>query len=232
MTILSLLLIWLLTGSKVTDNYQSNGKCFDTCKANYAFAVVQGKNCWCSNYAPADTSSLGSCSSPCPGFPYEQCGSSEFFGYIPLNKAPLGTAGGSQSQSSTSSPVEQATSISQVVSSPASPYSSSRPSTFPVRPSSSTSPIAVDQLSSRTFLGLSTSSQLLSFVTSVSSFPQVLTPSVQTPPTPKPVTVQQTVTASPSVKISLVSIVCFCPPQFPHSPCLSSLTLIHPCELC
>ncbi|KAI4276640.1 MAG: hypothetical protein L6R38_005601 [Xanthoria sp. 2 TBL-2021] len=34
----------------------------------------------------------------------------------------------------------------------------------------------------------------------------ILTTSVQTPPTPKPVTVQQTVTASPPVEISLVSI--------------------------
>ncbi|KAI4181176.1 MAG: hypothetical protein L6R41_006776 [Letrouitia leprolyta] len=101
-------------GQLSTDNYQSNGKCFDTCKANYAFAVVQGKSCWCSDYAPADTTSLGSCNSPCPGFPYEQCGSSDFFGYIPLNKAPLGTVGLSQSQSSTSNPVEQKTSTSQV----------------------------------------------------------------------------------------------------------------------
>ncbi|KAL8728545.1 MAG: hypothetical protein Q9181_005313 [Wetmoreana brouardii] len=99
----------------MSDNYQSNGKCFDTCKANYAFAVVQGKNCWCSNFAPADTTSTGSCNTPCPGYPFEQCGSSGFFGYIPLNKAPLGTLGASsQSQSSTSSPFELATSSSQV----------------------------------------------------------------------------------------------------------------------
>lgn len=101
-------------GQVSSNDYQSNGKCFDTCKANYAFAVVQGKSCWCSDYAPADTSSLGSCSSPCPGFPYEQCGSSGFFGYIPLNKAPLGTVGLSQSQSSTGTSVEQETSTSQV----------------------------------------------------------------------------------------------------------------------
>ncbi|KAL8698120.1 MAG: hypothetical protein Q9201_006745 [Fulgogasparrea decipioides] len=99
----------------MSDNYQSNGKCFDTCKANYAFAVVQGKNCWCSNFAPADTTSTGSCNTPCPGYPFEQCGSSGFFGYIPLNKAPLGTLGASsQSQSSTSSPLQLATSSSQV----------------------------------------------------------------------------------------------------------------------
>lgn len=196
----------------MSDHWQSNGKCFDTCKANYAFAVVQGQNCWCSNYAPADTTSTGSCSSPCPGYPFEQCGSSGFFGYIPLNKPPLGTIGASQSQESTSSsPTEIATSTSQVVSSPASPQASSPSAASPDRPSPSTSPIAAPQLSSRTFLGLSTASPPLSFTTSTSLFSQVLTPSVQTPPTPNPVTVQQTVTASPSVKISLVSVVCFCP---------------------
>ncbi|KAI4197597.1 MAG: hypothetical protein LQ350_005831 [Teloschistes chrysophthalmus] len=86
----------------VSDDYQSNGKCFDTCKANYAFAVVQAKNCWCSNYIPADTTSVGSCNVPCPGYPFEKCGSSGFFGYVPLNKAPSGTLGASQSQSPTS----------------------------------------------------------------------------------------------------------------------------------
>ncbi|KAI4246174.1 MAG: hypothetical protein L6R40_002127 [Gallowayella cf. fulva] len=98
----------------VSDDYQSNGKCFDTCKANYAFAVVQGKNCWCSNYAPADTASVSaSCSTPCPGYPFEQCGSAQFFGYIKLNKDPIGTLGASQPQSS-SSPPKVSTSISQV----------------------------------------------------------------------------------------------------------------------
>ncbi|KAL8847140.1 MAG: hypothetical protein Q9221_007805 [Calogaya cf. arnoldii] len=122
----------------VTYDYQSAGRCFDSCKAQYAFAVVKGKSCWCSDYAPADITSVGSCSSPCPGYPFEQCGSSENFGYIAIGKAPAGTRGASQSLSSASSPPEVSTSISEV-----------------------------------------------------------------TPPTPKPVTVQQTVTASPSVEISL-----------------------------
>ncbi|KAL9630305.1 MAG: hypothetical protein Q9204_004788 [Flavoplaca sp. TL-2023a] len=119
----------------------SAGRCFDGCKAQYAFAVVQGKSCWCSDYEPADTTSLGSCSSPCPGYPFEQCGSGENFGYIALGKAPSGTIGANQDQAPASSPPEVSTSISQV-----------------------------------------------------------------TPPTPDPVTVQQTVTASPSVEISLVSL--------------------------
>ncbi|KAL9586217.1 MAG: hypothetical protein Q9212_001042 [Teloschistes hypoglaucus] len=135
----------------VSDDYQSNGKCFDTCKANYAFAVVQAKNCWCSNYIPADTTSVGSCNVPCPGYPFEKCGSSGFFGYVPLNKAPFGTLGVSQSQSTTSSPVQPATSKSSVTPSatpqtttetatPAQPSTHYVPVPIPVSPSSSPSP--------------------------------------------------------------------------------------------
>ncbi|TKA46953.1 hypothetical protein B0A54_03909 [Friedmanniomyces endolithicus] len=37
--------------------YQSNGACHDQCKDNYAFAVVQWQDCWCSNYIPAEQQS-------------------------------------------------------------------------------------------------------------------------------------------------------------------------------
>ena len=81
----------------VTNIYQSNGACSDNCKASYAFAVVQGSTCWCSNYAPASSSS--GCNEACPGYPSEKCGNTieGLFGYIPLNKAPSGTRGGSSS---------------------------------------------------------------------------------------------------------------------------------------
>ncbi|KAI4225229.1 MAG: hypothetical protein LQ349_007096 [Xanthoria aureola] len=192
-------------GDDVTYDYQSAGRCFDNCKAQYAFAIVKGKSCWCSDYAPGDTTSLGSCSSPCPGYPFEQCGSDAFFGYIAIGKAPVGTIGASQSQSSTSSPPEVSTSISEVVSSPASQRLTFTSFSSPVRPSPSTSVTAGKQPTIKISFGVPSSINQLSIPASSSTF-TILTPSVQTPPTPNPVTVQQTVTASPSVQVSLVSI--------------------------
>lgn len=206
------MLALLTTFRIVSDDFQSNGKCFDTCKANYAFAVVQAKQCWCSNYVPADTTSVSSsCNVACPGYPFEKCGSPGFFGYVPLNKPPLGTLGASQSQSSTSSPVEPATSQSLVVSSPLSSYMASRspPSSIKVLPSASA--IVVDHLSSTTVSELSPYSHPSLITTSVPSISVVLTSFVQTPPTPEPVTIQHTVTRSPSVEVSFVSIVCLFP---------------------
>ncbi|KAL9593390.1 MAG: hypothetical protein Q9219_007571 [cf. Caloplaca sp. 3 TL-2023] len=186
----------------VNDDYQSNGKCFETCKANYAFAVVQGKDCWCSNYAPADTASLGSCSSPCPGFPFEQCGSSGFFGYIPLNKAPLGTLGASSSQSPTSSPIEQATSISQVT--PSTTPQTTTETTItqtPVQPTTRYIPIPVTDttttsstLSTPSTLSTSPTSSTFS-ISSTASVPAAVTSSsTQSTWTPTPITSVMTVT--------------------------------------
>ncbi|MCJ1301779.1 hypothetical protein MMC08_004580 [Hypocenomyce scalaris] len=90
----------------VTNHYQSNGACFDTCNGQYAFAILQGSECWCSDYVPADTTSTGSCNEPCPGYPSDLCGSSSggLFGYIALSMSPSGTAGGSTSSTSSSAP--------------------------------------------------------------------------------------------------------------------------------
>ncbi|KAL8769389.1 MAG: hypothetical protein Q9209_004617 [Squamulea sp. 1 TL-2023] len=151
---------------------------------------------------------MGSCSSPCPGYPFEQCGSDNLFGYIAIGKAPAGTIGASRSQLSTSSPPKVSTSISQVVSNPAPPRLTSGPFSFPFKASPSTSTLAVEQLATDISFRSLSSSKPFSFTTSLSSVPTILlTPSVQTLPTPKPVTVQQTVTASPSVKLSLISLV-------------------------
>ncbi|KAK3078502.1 hypothetical protein LTS18_007347, partial [Coniosporium uncinatum] len=52
--------------------------------------------CWCSNIAPADTTDVSNCNKPCPGFPYENCGSDNgLFGYIALSMSPSGTAAAS-----------------------------------------------------------------------------------------------------------------------------------------
>ena len=93
---------------KVYDIYQSNGACYDQCKSEYAFAIVQYKQCWCSNYIPADQQSIGDCSQECPGYPEELCGnqSGDLYGYVALPNPPSGTMGGSSSQApSTSRPV-------------------------------------------------------------------------------------------------------------------------------
>lgn len=84
------------------DHYNSNGLCHDKC-SGYAFGIVQGTSCWCSNYAPGDTSSMSTCNVQCPGFGYEYCGdaSAGVFGYIALGPAPSGTMGASTSKSST-----------------------------------------------------------------------------------------------------------------------------------
>ena len=203
----------------VSDNYQSNGACSQSC-AGYAFAVVQYKSCWCSNYIPADTTSIGSCAVACPGYPYENCGneSSGLFGYVALGKAPLGTQGAGPSSSPTvASPATQATQATQ-------PTSQAVSTQFPLEASSGhpVSPDLASSSSAFSFFSLShgknpeprpslpfpgppplISSTPISFET------RILTQPVQnTSPDPSPVTVQDTVTASKSIQVSYVSIVC------------------------
>jgi len=213
--------------------YQSNGACFETCKADYAFAIIQGNTCWCSNYVPADTVSSGSCDEQCPGYPSEHCGSSSkgLFGYVALNNSPSGTAGGTSSTQSSSNPSSDPSSTSAtsiVVSnrSSAGALTSSSPPPIPTATSSSSLASALGPFQSfglfsslgrssylrPSSLGPSTSSQLSSL--SQSSSPQVpstfliLTTSIQTSSaSPSAVTVLETVTASPLVETSIVSIV-------------------------
>lgn len=89
-----------LTTSPDYSIYQSNGLCFDTCKDQYAFAVVQYQNCWCSNIVPSQQVDVGDCSEQCPGYPDELCGNrgSGLYGYVALSRAPSGTAGGGASR--------------------------------------------------------------------------------------------------------------------------------------
>ncbi|MCJ1228040.1 hypothetical protein MMC12_004700 [Toensbergia leucococca] len=124
--------------SEVTDHYQSNGLCFDTCKAQYAFAIVQGNGCWCSDYIPADTTSTSSCNEDCPGFPSDKCGSPSagLYGYIALSISPSGTAAGSSSAAASSSP--SSTSVESIQATPSTTIpqtSSTTDSTTSVTPS-------------------------------------------------------------------------------------------------
>ena len=91
----------------VVNIYQSNGACSDTCRSNYAFAVLQGDTCWCSDYAPSSSAEAGSCNEDCPGYPADKCGDSQngLYGYIALRKSPSGTRGDAASSPSTVSPL-------------------------------------------------------------------------------------------------------------------------------
>lgn len=194
----------------VSDIYQSNGACSTTC-AGYAFAVVQWKSCWCSDYIPADTTSTGSCSAPCPGYPDELCGdeSSGLYGYVALGKAPLGTQG---AVASSSPPEEtstaQETQVLQSMVETVSTQFLSGPtfgSHFSQGLASHTHSTDYVLRSSLPALGFPSPAppDPISFQT------EILTQFVQNSPSdPSPVTVQNTVTASQSVQISYVSIVC------------------------
>lgn len=91
----------MLTLVAVDNFYQSNGACQDTCLSKYAFAILRGRNCWCSNYAPGFSVNTLRCNDPCPGFPNEWCGSSSsgLFAYFQLDLLPSGTSARSSAQS-------------------------------------------------------------------------------------------------------------------------------------
>jgi cell wall integrity and stress response component len=80
----------------VYNQFQSDGSCQVNCQDSYAFAVLQGANCWCSDYAPSDQKQTNLCNDPCPGFPGDWCGnpSAGLYGYVALSIAPSGTIDG------------------------------------------------------------------------------------------------------------------------------------------
>ncbi|KAK8161707.1 hypothetical protein IWX90DRAFT_278057 [Phyllosticta citrichinensis] len=80
-----------------TFTFQSNGHCYNECKEKFAFAIVQGKNCWCSNYAPSDQEDPTKCDTTCPGYGYENCGNSDdnLYGYIRADTPISGTVAAS-----------------------------------------------------------------------------------------------------------------------------------------
>lgn len=209
----------LTFASPVSNRFNSNGACQTVC-SSFAFAVVQAQNCWCSNYAPVDTTSTSNCGQACPGYPYENCGSesSGLFGYIALGKAPSGTTGASTNPSTTPTPTPtpistttqtpittsdtvQAVSTQPLpggpfgtTSSPEATFSSTigTPSLLPTLLPATGPPTAMPSAASP-------------------SLPHVLISSSQTTSSPDPSpdseTVQDTVTKSRSISISLVSIV-------------------------
>ncbi|KAF1831451.1 hypothetical protein BDW02DRAFT_505242 [Decorospora gaudefroyi] len=82
-----------------TWDWQSNGNCTNHCKqeGSYAFAVLQYRDCWCSDYIPADQGDMSGCMVECPGYPTENCGNKveDLYLYIQMDGKPSGTKGAS-----------------------------------------------------------------------------------------------------------------------------------------
>ncbi|KAK3390275.1 hypothetical protein B0H63DRAFT_110379 [Podospora didyma] len=88
--------------------YQSEGRCSGNCTdINFALAIVQGHDCWCSNFVPnkSDQKPTNECSNKCPGYPDDWCGGDGLYGYLRLNNPISGTAPGpSPTPSSSTTP--------------------------------------------------------------------------------------------------------------------------------
>ncbi len=118
------------TGSYFS-TYMSNGWCENKCRnANYAVAIVQNHDCWCSNTVPNDTD--GDCNTDCPGYPYEKCGGDSSYGYIKIGnpsstseQASSTTSNESSSSSSSSSSSDSESSASTSTSTTSSETSNS-----------------------------------------------------------------------------------------------------------
>ncbi|TEY43667.1 hypothetical protein BOTCAL_0364g00010 [Botryotinia calthae] len=139
------------SGSANSSIYQSDGLCYDFCLDEYAFAVVQGSDCWCSNYVPGTTSSSSDCDTTCPGYPDDTCGGDNLYGYMSLTLSPLGTKGAATTSStsstkvttSTSSPEPVTTSSTAEATSSVSPKTTESTSSTEAPTTSSTSPTTV-----------------------------------------------------------------------------------------
>ncbi|PSN74620.1 hypothetical protein BS50DRAFT_581417 [Corynespora cassiicola Philippines] len=183
------------------DTYQSNGWCRGACPG-YAYGIIQEKNCWCSNYAPAQQEDTDECDDPCPGYPDDKCGNKDdgLYIYIALDSQPSGTKG-APSQPAPTSKVSDSAESSSPASTKAPP--SSEAVTFASilhSPSPSSSTFLVHSPQS---LGPSLSGLSLSHISVIpSSAPPSPSPSPPNVPSPDPETVIKTVTASASAQES------------------------------
>ncbi|PYH48744.1 WSC domain-containing protein [Aspergillus saccharolyticus JOP 1030-1] len=106
------------TGSSQAANestFQSNGLCEDHC-STYAFGILQGYDCWCSNIAPNSATNVNNskCSQDCPGYPDDSCGSTTkgLYAYVEVvGNQPSGTA--TVSSTSTTSTSSSSTTTSE-----------------------------------------------------------------------------------------------------------------------
>ena len=137
----------------------SAGFCSDSCQGSFAFAVVQGHNCWCSNVAPAEQLDWSLCNDPCPGISTEWCGNEKanLYGYFQLpGGKPLGTSGSGEFQVASSTPVFSSVSTFRTSSASPSPVPSSSTSDPSSSPRPSSSPV-VTLVPSQSFVQVETS---------------------------------------------------------------------------
>lgn len=86
----------------------SHGECYNFCvgmkngvapaQPLFAYAIVQGFDCWCSDWVPdpaKEADKVSDCNLDCPGYDKEKCGNlvEGLYGYIKLAKRPEGTRG-------------------------------------------------------------------------------------------------------------------------------------------
>ena len=68
--------------STSSSNYMSNGLCMSQCQG-YKYAIVQQKDCWCSDETPQGIVSVSNCDEYCPGYKLENCGSgTTYYGWL------------------------------------------------------------------------------------------------------------------------------------------------------
>lgn len=86
-----------------SNQWQTLGLCKDSC-VEYAFGVVKGFECWCSDYAPNPANARTDCVT-CPQYNLEKCGNAKTgaYGYIDTGTAPKGTVSDSPASSTASS---------------------------------------------------------------------------------------------------------------------------------
>ncbi|KAK9376173.1 uncharacterized protein V1513DRAFT_439458 [Lipomyces chichibuensis] len=156
----------------VYDIYQSYGACMSNCQSGYALAILQDFQCWCSNEAPGDTTSVSSCSvDSCPGYPSDPCGNliEGLYGYI-LISPPSGTASASAASTARSGGATKTAPSSHSSTPTASTEASSTEltsTTTSSTPFSSTSTLAssISSTTSSTSIDTSTPSLIVSVVT-------------------------------------------------------------------
>ena len=69
--------------------FMSNGLCATRCTGDYAYAVIIGQSCYCSDDVPATQVSTDDCHDPCPGYPPDFCGNATagYYAYFNLGRA-------------------------------------------------------------------------------------------------------------------------------------------------
>ncbi|KAG7881585.1 hypothetical protein KL906_001246 [Ogataea polymorpha] len=167
------------TGSVTTnDVWMSNGYCSNFCN-QYRYAIVQGKNCWCSDTAPEDTSDLDNCDTTCPGYGYENCGGDGYYGYIQLanNSTDLESSSTSTGPSSSTGGITSSSTADSGLSPSSDTSSSETPSSDStyVGANSASSSSELEQASTTT--DLSSSSRSAASLTSSSTTPPSSSPS-------------------------------------------------------